>query len=231
MGNDGGSINKNVRIRVVQEKNNGEETGKQSEYCWTNCRLSGQPLKPPLFSDYKGNLFNKEAILEWLLVKPEYKAEEYTQVMIDAFSHIRLRKDVVEITNLRRLENGAIGITLSAIDSDTTDLVLGVRRKSAYIDICGHVNTLNSLDKNTECFLCGAHYGPSNVVIINPSDPEDIERLEKRYQSLVDQKLSHSRKAKAKSKTKKRKTTAVHPSDDAKKHKVAAPEKETTQQN
>lgn len=171
---------------------------KNSGYFWTdiwsNCRLLGTPLIPPLFSDCKGSLFNKESILEWLLVKPEYKSEEYTQVVIDAFSHIKLRKDLVELTNLVKRENEPIGVSLSGPGATTTDLVVGNRKKYGYIDTCGHVNILSRLDSETKCCVCDLAYTKSNVVIINPTEAADVQRLLEREHSLRAQNLSHSRK-------------------------------------
>lgn len=149
---------------------------------------------PPLFSDCKGNLFNKESILEWLLVKPEYKSEEYTQVVIDAFSHIKLRKDLVELTNLQELGNGTLGVSLSGTGTTTTDLVLGNRRKFGYIDTCGHVNTLSALDNGTGCYVCGTSYTRLNIVVLNPTEQDDVQRLVERQSWLQNQNLLHSRK-------------------------------------
>lgn len=36
---------------------------------WTTCALTGEPLAPPVVADYLGALYNKAAVLEFLLAR------------------------------------------------------------------------------------------------------------------------------------------------------------------
>lgn len=146
---------------------------------------------PPLFSDCRGNLFNKDSILEWLLVKPEYKSDEYTEVIIQRFSHIKFRKDVVEISNLTQRQDGTIGVSLSG---EGEDLILGKGKKFGYVDICGHANLLSTLEDNKVCPVCGCGYENENLVMINPLLDQEVRKLRDRETKLAFGHLSHSRK-------------------------------------
>ena len=47
---------------------------------WSTCTLSGQPLQPPLAADMLGSLYNKEAVLEFLLGRAGHFADEHAEV-------------------------------------------------------------------------------------------------------------------------------------------------------
>lgn len=63
---------------------------------WSTCALSGQPLAAPVVACYLGRLYNKAAVLEWLLAKAghfsdEADAHRYINQLReagDAFDHI-----------------------------------------------------------------------------------------------------------------------------------------------
>lgn len=47
---------------------------------WSICSLSGQPLHPPIVADFLGSLYNKEAVLEFLLGRAGHFADEGAEV-------------------------------------------------------------------------------------------------------------------------------------------------------
>jgi len=72
MGNDGGSIPD--RRDLVRTKPKAEQADKQNQARaqWFFCALSKRPLQKPIVSDELGKLYNKDAIVEYLLDKSLY---------------------------------------------------------------------------------------------------------------------------------------------------------------
>ena len=48
---------------------------------WTTCALSGQPLAPPIAADWLGSMFNRAAVLEFLLGRAAVFADAAAQVL------------------------------------------------------------------------------------------------------------------------------------------------------
>lgn len=69
MGNDGGSIARRdelVKVKVIHTK---ADPAQLKRVKWTLCHLSRQPLREPVVADALGRLYNKEAIVNWLIEK------------------------------------------------------------------------------------------------------------------------------------------------------------------
>lgn len=72
---------------------------------WSTCALSEQPLKSPIVADRFGNVFNKEAVLRFLLNrKGIFENEEERHAFSNLkrtqgsrLDHIRKKKDVFEL--------------------------------------------------------------------------------------------------------------------------------------
>jgi len=88
MGNDGGSIPD--RRDLVRNKPKAEQADKanQTKARWFFCALSKRKLQEPVVSDALGKLYNKDAIIEYLLNKQAYGDGERI------CGHIRSLKDV-----------------------------------------------------------------------------------------------------------------------------------------
>lgn len=183
------------------------------EDLWSRCALSGSPLDDPVVSDYKGRLYRKEAILEWLLDKPE--------TLRPLAGHITGLKDIV--TLIRSKDNQGRWIC----EITSKDVIKESAKKFVYLAECGHVFSESALKEvsggsksDHRCFLCDREYDPSNVIILNP-EAADIERLEKRYKELKKKGLRHSLKP---LKTKKRvsaiQTSGSHTCDPCRTKKV-----------
>ncbi|KAJ2229388.1 Replication termination factor 2 [Coemansia sp. RSA 485] len=67
MGNDGGSIPR--RNEMVREKKKDEKIDRKAQIIamFFSCTLSKQPLQQPIVGDGLGRLYNREAVLEYLL--------------------------------------------------------------------------------------------------------------------------------------------------------------------
>ena len=99
MGCDGGSIPK--RKEIVKNKRKDESVDKQVYLTakWHFCALSGLPLHKPIVSCQLGRLYNKDAILQYLIDRKvsnnqpgpsDRKSESIS-------SHIKSLKDVTEL--------------------------------------------------------------------------------------------------------------------------------------
>jgi len=88
MGNDGGSIPD--RRDLVRTKAKAEQADKanQTRARWFFCALSKRPLQEPIVSCALGKLYNKDALLEFLLDRSAYGDGE------EICGHIRSLKDV-----------------------------------------------------------------------------------------------------------------------------------------
>eukprot|EP00198_Chlamydomonas_reinhardtii_P011098 XP_001700435.1 predicted protein [Chlamydomonas reinhardtii] len=73
---------------------------------WSNCALSSQPLQPPLVADGLGRLYNKEAVLQFILCardkvsEPEALLQYANQLRVAAggLDHITSLRDVFDVT-------------------------------------------------------------------------------------------------------------------------------------
>lgn len=48
---------------------------------WSTCTLSGQPLRTEVVADYLGALYNREAVLEFLLMRSGILADDDSEVL------------------------------------------------------------------------------------------------------------------------------------------------------
>ncbi|CAH1420238.1 unnamed protein product [Lactuca virosa] len=90
-GGDGGATGAESRdcyLNMYAEKKPDKcDPNEQRLSKWLNCALSNEPLKHPIVVDYLGNLFNKQPLVEALLMKKLPKA----------FSHIKGLKDMIAV--------------------------------------------------------------------------------------------------------------------------------------
>ncbi|KAF8588520.1 DUF602-domain-containing protein [Ramaria rubella] len=92
MGNDGGSIPD--RRDLVRNKPKAEQADRHNQMVarWFFCAISKRPLREPIVSCALGKLYNKDAILEYLLDKSAYGDGE------EICGHIRSLKDIKTLT-------------------------------------------------------------------------------------------------------------------------------------
>ncbi|CCF55734.1 hypothetical protein KAFR_0A02990 [Kazachstania africana CBS 2517] len=187
MGNDGGSINKHSNLKLSlgreDEKINDEDLSQfNTTSRWKYCRLSNKQLELPIVSDYKGNLYNKEAILEWLLSQ---KKNEYTHSQIEQLKHIRKLNDVVELHNLEEIK---VGKEVASLKCSFGEDVFGSNSKTfIYLAKCGDVlpiSTVKIQSNGNKCPACAKKFEPIDIIQLNPTSKLDLDKLEKRYKDL-----------------------------------------------
>ncbi|QRW05727.1 hypothetical protein RhiLY_04726 [Ceratobasidium sp. AG-Ba] len=91
MGNDGGSIPD--RRDLVRSKPKAEQVDKLNQMlaAWFFCALSKRPLQEPIVSCAMGKLYNKDAIIEYLLDKSAYGDGD------EICGHVKSLKDVKQL--------------------------------------------------------------------------------------------------------------------------------------
>lgn len=99
MGNDGGSIPKRSELIRTKQRTARENDADRTRQLWHFCALSKQPLRQPVVACPLGRLYNKEALIAYLL-KPPTAPDSATPFGSDGqlvAGHIRSLKDVVTL--------------------------------------------------------------------------------------------------------------------------------------
>jgi len=182
----------------------------QQEYCWTTCPLSQRPLKAPIVSDCGGNLYNKDAIIEFLIPSedPVVEAAKIEQEKL-LNGRVKSFKDVVEIKfqidEDKKSERGG-----ERWKCPVTDKALGPGVRSVYLVPCGHAFQDVAIKEVSQgqCLQCDEPFDQDNVVVILPLKEEERTRLVSRAKKLKEHGLTHSLK-KAPGSSKKRKKGAA----------------------
>ena len=217
MGNDGGSIP--TRRELVKEsakpKTLTEMREKQQEHLahrWSQCPLSHTALKKPVVADYAGDLYNKDAIIQFLL--PD-DVSTLDKPEAEAFLGGRVRglKDVIEVQfEVEHDEKNNADKWVCPV----TGKELGPATKAVYVVPCGHAFSHEAIKqmKSSECVQCSQSYDSTRDVLpILPITETDKQFVIDRMEKLREQGLAHSLK-KDKS-SKKRKAKEVIDGDKA----------------
>ncbi|KAM6454974.1 replication termination factor 2 [Liasis olivaceus] len=187
MGCDGGTIPK--RHELVKGPRKVEKVDKNAELVaqWYYCTLSQEKLSRPIVACELGRLYNKDAVIEFLLDKSSDK------VLVEAASHIKGIKNVVEL-NLS--DNPAWTGDKGNTKGDKYDdiqsarficpivgLEMNGRHRFCFLRNCGCVFSERALKeiKTETCHKCGIPFQDDDVIVLNGSK-EDTEALKKRME-------------------------------------------------
>lgn len=197
MGNDGGSIptRRELVKNAARSLNTSEVKASLLEsqtHHWTWCPLSNRPLIPPIVSDSRGTLYNKDAIIESLLPSDTAAAAAATSTTAAACPVTSLR-DVVEIRFATVTEGKEK--TEKKI-CPVTSKELGPGTRAVYLVPCGHAFSDAAIREvqGEACVECNAAYQRDDVIPILPVSADDVARLSLRAEKLREQGLTHSLK-------------------------------------
>ncbi|KAH8111465.1 DUF602-domain-containing protein [Phellopilus nigrolimitatus] len=177
MGNDGGSIPD--RRDLVKTKAKAEQADKanQTRARWFYCALSKRPLQEPIVSCALGKLYNKDAILEYLLDKSAYGDGE------EICGHIKSLKDVKALKLTPNSAPSTPSDTATNASTDRAQFVCPLTLKEmngvvpfVYIATCGCVLSHAGLKA-----LAG-----SSGSATPPSDGSDKDRETKEKEKQLD---------------------------------------------
>lgn len=193
-----------------------------AQYHWTYCALSKRPLSLPVVGDYLGRLYNKDAVIEWLLKGTEAFGDGDEVLKGRGVSGLKdvvnVRFQVLEPTPGE--ESNGQGTDVEGSDRKErwvcpiTRKELGSGVRAVYLVPCGCAFTESAIKEttihhqegeNAECLQCGRRYDPRDVININPTSETDTVRLQTRIKDLTDLRLAHSLKKVSGDKPKKRK--------------------------
>ncbi|NWX20230.1 RTF2 protein, partial [Aegotheles bennettii] len=154
---------------------------------WHYCALSQEKLRRPIVACELGRLYNKDAIIEFLLDKSADKAP------MEAASHI---KSIKNVTELNLADNPAWSGDKESIKGDKYDdmqsarficpvvgLEMNGRHRFCFLRNCGCVFSERALKevKAEVCHKCGVPFEGEDVIILN-GNKEDVETLKKRME-------------------------------------------------
>ena len=198
MGNDGGSIP--TRRELVKEGAKDLSTTQvkeiqteQQEHYWSTCALSHEPLSEPVVSDALGTLYNKHAVLDYLLAESQKENPTSREELLakkESFKdRLRSLKDVVEIKFHTDLES-------KKWTCPVTNKTLGPGTKAIYIVPCGHAfaESLILTVPGETCLQCNEPYERDNLIPILPISQADKDRLAERLDKLKSTGITHSLK-------------------------------------
>ncbi|KAJ5554242.1 hypothetical protein N7513_004201 [Penicillium frequentans] len=193
MGNDGGSIP--TRRELVKEAARAPTTAQlketqreQQEHAWTTCPLSHKVLARPIVSDSVGNLYNKDAVLQFLIGDDAEGISSKSDCEEILCGRVKGLRDVVELhfeVDTERTEHPSDKINAHRHQRregwicPITAKPLGAGVKSVYLVPCGHVFTEEAIRqlKGDKCLQCDEAYTEDNVISILPTKEEEKQRL------------------------------------------------------
>ncbi|XP_028261168.1 replication termination factor 2 [Parambassis ranga] len=203
MGCDGGTIPK--RHELVKGPKKVEKVDKNAELAakWKYCALSQEKLRRPIVACDLGRLYNKDAVIEYLLDKTAERPNA------EAVVHIRGMKDIKELnltdnpewegerrnTKGDRYEDIHCGMFICPV----VGLEMNGKHRFCYLQTCGCVFSERALKevKTEICHKCGDPFKDEDIVVLNGTK-EEVEKLrEKMEERRVKAKTKKSKKSKA----------------------------------
>ncbi|XP_032369238.1 replication termination factor 2 [Etheostoma spectabile] len=203
MGCDGGTIPK--RHELVKAPKKVEKVDKNAELAaqWKYCALSQEKLRRPIVACELGRLFNKDAIIEYLLDKTAERPNTQT------VAHIRGIKDIKELnltdnpewegerrnTKGDRYEDFNCGMFICPV----VGLEMNGKHRFCYLQTCGCVFSDRALKeiKTDICHKCGDAFKNEDVIVLNGTKDEVEKLKEKMEERRTKAKTKKSKKSKA----------------------------------
>ncbi|KAG8007629.1 Protein RTF2-like protein [Nibea albiflora] len=225
MGCDGGTIPK--RHELVKGPKKVEKVDKNAELAakWKYCALSQEKLRRPIVSCDLGRLYNKDAVIEYLLDKAAERPNA------EAVVHIRGTKDIKELNltdnpewegerrNAKgdRYEDIHCGMFICPV----VGLEMNGKHRFCYLQTCGCVFSDRAMKevKTEICHKCGDPFKDEDLIVLNGTK-EEVEKLREKMEE---------RRAKAKTKKSKKSraaeavSTASESKDNAQSQSVDVP--------
>lgn len=130
--------------RLLNTTETKELQQEQQEHHWSTCPLSHQPLKPPIVSDSSGKLFNKDAILSFLLPSDDpatAATKSDTEVVLGG--RVKGIRDIVEVkfqveVDTETKKVGRVSPKVTKWVCPISNKALGPGVKAVYLVPCGH---------------------------------------------------------------------------------------------
>jgi len=204
MGCDGGSIPR--RDELVKQKQKAAKVDQSilNRVHWFFCTLSKKPLSSPIVACGLGKLYNRDAILEFLLDRTAYgDGDQICQ-------HIKTLKDIVTLQlepNPSFSETSSNSLTdhdkepVARYVCPITMKEMNGKYRFVYLDTCGCVMSELAMKEvpSKTCLKCAKPFESFNVIVLNPRQDEleamEMATLDKQARILAEKK--EKKKAKA----------------------------------
>lgn len=210
MGCDGGTIPK--RKEIVKKKEGQSSQGeKQANLSakWQFCHLSGLRLKEPIVSCQLGHLYNKDAIIEYLLNSKQPSTSSSTPTST-VCTHIKSLRDVKELKLKEKPDFDRTHQASSGNESFKAQFVCPIsglemngKYKFYYLKSCGCVlseRAMREVPDEERCILCSQTYDPLLDLIVLNGDDKEVGELHERIK-LRRKSMKLSKKESSKSMT------------------------------
>ncbi|XP_056404045.1 replication termination factor 2 isoform X2 [Hyla sarda] len=220
MGCDGGTIPK--RHELVKGPKKVEKVDKNAELVarWYYCILSQEKLKRPIVTCELGRLYNKDAVIEFILDKSPDKPNA------ESAAHIKSIKNVIE---LNLTDNPAWTGGKGNTKGDTYDeqraqficpvvgLEMNGKHRFCVLRQCGCVFSERAIKeiKTDICHKCGKNFNEDDIILLN-GDKNEVEELRKK---MDERRL----KAKLEKKSKKTKPAEIVTANNHTEEEAAGP--------
>lgn len=234
MGNDGGTIAKRLDLLSLHSKNRSkisEESLEDSDNSkLMTCALTSLPLYNSgvlhISSDYKGNLFLKDKVLEYIIKNKNSRRHD------SKFNHIRSLSDLLDIKPFWKIDGGR-----PILECPVTNLQGEKLATFAYLRPCGCVLSFKLLDGlskhfktseipvKSECPYCHKEmHFDYDIVIINPMNNEAYSLYNQRNKDYLSEvlKMTHSKKQKKSSSTKSKRKRQEENKEDYEQDTIAS---------
>jgi len=182
MGCDGGSIPRRDELVKQKQKQAKVDQNILNRVQWFSCALSKKPLSAPIVACGLGKLYNRDAVLEFLLDRKAYGDGDLI------CKHIKSLKDVVSLQlepNPSFSESHSPSLTnhdqepVSRYVCPITMKEMNGKHRFVYLDTCGCVLSEQALKEipSKTCIKCTNPFESFNVIVLNPR-PEEQEAME-----------------------------------------------------
>ncbi|PIA17971.1 DUF602-domain-containing protein [Coemansia reversa NRRL 1564] len=192
MGNDGGSIPR--RNEMVREKKKDEKADRTSKLVAMTffCALSKQPLREPIVGDGLGRLYNREAILEYLLDRSAFGDGSRICAHINSIKDVKTLnlKSNPAFEKSRENESNKKAARSIYDDRPIAQFVCPITLKEMNGNLqfefnwkCGCVLSTRArkeMPESSTCLVCGELTDVKDIVPINSLDSELVDSLRKR---------------------------------------------------
>lgn len=173
---------------------------------WSTCTLSGQPLRTEVVADYLGALYNREAVLEFLLMRSGILADDdsehrYANMLRQAeaaLSHLRTKKDIFTV-HLLADSGPAAAMSKQAAEPAIYECPLQHVRcdmqQFSALSSCGHIFSDRALKQVTDacCPLCSTAFANDNIIAVNGT-PEAVAGLRRTLLARTKARRGNSKK-------------------------------------
>jgi len=199
MGCDGGTIPKRHELCKTKKKPEQKDKDAVRNTKWSTCTLTSQPLKEPVVACQLGRLYNKDALIEFLLDKSK---------KLSKMSHIKGLKSVSTLnlhlnpawSNKEKKGDAYIDTNVSKYICPVSQTEMSGRYKFCFLLKCCCVLSFKVLTeiKAQHCPSCSKPYDKKNdVVIINPDKETEKVQEEQMLQRKLAIKSNKKKKEKS----------------------------------